>query len=628
MDTEDFTEEQKLYLQGFMSGSSLARAAQGLPDLSAALGARPAASALPGSVSGVVNGARGSEAKGSEAQPAFAAAGSPDALGLAAQDRVLAQGRKLTEQEAAKRARHPLDQWDDIVRHSAQARFPRGNDVLAFKYHGLFHTAPTQNSYMSRLRFPCGIVRSDQLRCVAHIAEHLAGGYAHVTTRANLQVREVRAEHGVQVLEMLHDFGILNRGAGADNIRNVTGSPTAGIDTRELIDTRALCREMNAYILNNREMYGLPRKFNIAFDGGGRVASLEDTNDVGFAAVQVLEGKATEPGVYFRLALGGITGHQDFARDTGFLFKPAECVQVAAAIVRVFIDEGDRTDRKKARLKYVLDRLGFEAFMDKVQAHAPFELRKLALDQCEPRPEVEREAHVGVHAQKQEGLFYLGVVLPVGRLEPEQMRLLAGLCERLGDRTIRLTAWQNLLISDVREADVEAVKGELEAMGLAWQASSVRANLIACTGNFGCKFALAATKTTALQIADYVEARLHLDAPLNVHVTGCPNSCAQHYIGDVGLMGVKVEVGDDMVDGYQIFVGGGFGKDAAIGRLVASDVVATDAPRVVENMLAAYLERREPGESFVQWARRHSDDELKGFFEAHQARRQAEALAV
>ncbi len=310
------------------------------------------------------------------------------------------------------------------------------------------------------------------------------------------------------------------------------------------------------------------------------------------------------------------------------MFKPSECVQVAAAIVRVFIDEGDRTDRKKARLKYVLDRLGFEAFMEKVQAYAPFELRRFALDECEPRPEIDREAHVGVHAQKQEGLFYVGVVLPVGKLEPAQLSALADLCERYGDRTVRLTAWQNLLISDVREADVQSVKSELEAMGLTWKASSVRANLIACTGNFGCKFALAATKSTALQIADYVESRLDLDTPLNVHVTGCPNSCAQHYIGDVGLMGVKVEVEDDMVDGYQIFVGGGFGKDAVIGRLMAEDVVATDAPRVVENMLATYLAHREPGESFVQWTRRHSDDELKSFFEAHQAQREAEAVAV
>jgi ferredoxin-nitrite reductase len=613
MNNQEFTEEQKLYLQGFMSGSSVARTAQGLPDLSAVLGralAPSAPAAAPVSA---------------PATPASAPAEHPDAQALAAQDRVIASGQKLTEQEAAKRAKHPLDQWDDIVLHSKEARFPKGTDALAFKYHGLFHVAPTQNSYMSRLRFPCGIVRSDQLRCVAHVAQELAGGYAHITTRANLQIREVKAEHGTAILDMFHEHGIVNRGSGADNIRNVTGSPAAGIDPHELIDTRALCKEMNSYILNNRDMYGLPRKFNISFDGGGRIAALEDTNDIGFQAVQVLEGKSVEPGIYFRLALGGITGHQDFARDTGFMFKAEECVPVAAAIVRVFIDEGDRTDRKKARLKYVLDRLGFEAFMEKVQAFVPFELRRFALSECEPRPEIDRVAHVGVHAQKQEGLFYIGVITPVGKLEPEQMRGLASLCDRYGSGSLRLTAWQSIVLPDIREADLEEVKSQLEAMGLFWKASQVRANLIACTGNFGCKFALAATKKTALEIADYVESKLELDTPLNVHVTGCPNSCAQHYIGDVGLMGVKVEVGDDMLDGYHIFVGGGFGKDAAIGRLVAPDVVAEDAPQVVENMLAAFMERRNAGETFVQWTKRHSDDELKSFFEAQ---REAQAVAV
>ena len=170
----------------------------------------------------------------------------------------------------------------------------------------------------------------------------------------------------------------------------------------------------------------------------------------------------------------------------------------------------------------------------------------------------DRLAHVGVHPQKQDGLFYVGVVLPVGKIEAAQMMALANLSEQYGSGTIRLTAWQNLLISDVLEENVEALKAELEDIGLHWSATNVRAGLVACTGNFGCKFALAATKTTAMEIAQYVEDRLQLDTPLNIHVTGCPNSCAQHYIGDVGLLGVKVEVGDDLVDGYHIFVGGGF----------------------------------------------------------------------
>src|SRR5205807_1138783 len=207
-----------------------------------------------------------------------------------------------------------------------------------------------------RLRNPNGIIDAPKLRTVAAIAEEFGGGYAHVTTRANLQVREIGAQHTLRILERLAEAGLTSRGAGADNIRNITGNPTAGIDPLELYDTRPLGLDLYHAILNHRELYGLPRKFNIAFDGGGGIASLEDTNDIGFSAVRVGPGKAMPEGVYFRVAVGGVTGHGDFARDLGVLVAPEQCVPVAVAIVRVFIDEGDRTDRKRARLKYALDR--------------------------------------------------------------------------------------------------------------------------------------------------------------------------------------------------------------------------------------------------------------------------------
>ena len=166
---------------------------------------------------------------------------------------------------------------------------------------------------MCRLRIPNGILTHWQLAGVADLAERYGGGYAHVTTRANLQIREIEARDAVALIEGLADLGITTKGSGADNIRNVTGSPTAGIDPQELIDTRPFARAWHHHILNHRELYGLPRKFNVAFDGGGAIPVLEDTNDIGFTAVTVREGAGVEPGVWFRLALGGITGHQDFA---------------------------------------------------------------------------------------------------------------------------------------------------------------------------------------------------------------------------------------------------------------------------------------------------------------------------
>src|SRR2546430_5150360 len=203
---------------------------------------------------------------------------------------------------------------------------------------------------MCRLRLPNGMLAHWQFAGVADLAERYGGGYAHVTTRANLQMREVEPKSAVAMVEAIQDLGLCSRGSGADNIRNVTGTPTAGIDPQELIDTRPYAREWHFHILNDRSLYGIPRKFNVGFDGGGIIPVLEDTNDIGFQAVEVKDGFGIEGDIWFRLMLGGITGHKDFARATGVVVRPGEATQVADAVVRVFIDHGDRTNRAKARL--------------------------------------------------------------------------------------------------------------------------------------------------------------------------------------------------------------------------------------------------------------------------------------
>ena len=606
---DEFTEEQKRYLEGFAAGTMLLTggAAGAAPTFAGALGLRPQ-DLTGGAAAGAGSSQRGPVPVG------------PEAIHFHAQDRIVAAGGKLCPEEVAKRRRFPLDVWDDIARHAKDNVPPKGTDVLAFKYHGLFWVAPAQEAFMSRLRFPGGIITSYQMRGVADLAERFGGGHADVTTRANLQIREIKPPDTVHLVEGLHELGIINRGSGADNIRNVTGSPTAGIDPQELIDTRPLTRELHHYILNHREMYGLPRKFNIAYDGGGAVSALEDTNDIGFAAVRVAEGKPVPAGVYFRLTLGGITGHKDFARDTGVMLTPAECLPVAAAVVRVFIDHGDRTDRKKARLKYLLDKWGLEKFLAEADKLLPAPMRRFPLEECKARPPVEKHGHIGVFPQKQPGLSYLGVALPVGRLTCEQMRELADISEKYGSRTLRLTVWQNLLISDIPNDRVDAALTDLAGLGLSCSTSNVRSGLVACTGAAGCKYALAHTKRHAIQLGDYLDKRLELDQPVNIHLTGCPHSCAQHYIGDIGCLGTKVAVGDvddpEMVEGYHVFVGGGYGATQGIAREVFRNVVADELPHVIEKMLRGYLERRNgESETFLDFVKRHETDELKEIFE-------------
>ncbi len=582
---EAFTEEQQLYLQGFAAGCAALQTS--LPNFADTLAA-----------------------SGQPVPPK----GPPDArsVHLAAQDRFLAAGKKLCPEEQAKRDKDPFQMWDEIVANGAAARFPKGTDVFLYKFHGLFHVAPAQNAFMCRLRFPGGLTNSHQFRGLADLVDRCAAGHIDVTTRANLQIREIGPEHAPEIITTLFDLGVISRGSGADNIRNVTGTPTAGIDPQELIDTQPLCKAMHHYILQHPEMYGLPRKFNIAFDGGGTISALADTNDIGFMAVKVEAGHGVPPGVYFRMELGGITGHKDFARDCGVLLRPDECVAVAAAVVRVFIEQGDRTDRKKARMKYVLDRLGLEEYLKQTEAMLGRKLLRFPIEKCVPRGPVLPAGHIGPHAQRQSGKFYVGVVLPVGRLTSEQMRGLAKIADVYGSGTIRLTVWQNLLLSDMEAKELPAVKEAIHALGLATDAHSVRAGLVACTGAAGCKYAAAHTKQQALSLANYLEGRIELDQSVNIHLTGCHHSCAQHYIGDIGLLATKVSVGEEMVEGYHVFVGGGYGDQREIGRQLLPSVAFTDLPPIVERLLSAWKEQRAtPEQTFRDWSKAMPLEELK-----------------
>jgi len=572
----DFASEQKRYLEGFVSGIHAGKLA------------------------------------GGAAKPAAEPTG-PDAPHLIAQDQTVARGGKLADQEKWKRAEHPFDAYQRLKAQAAKGEYPKPEDNFRWRYFGLFYVAPAQNSFMCRLRIPNGILTHWQFAGMADMAERRAGGYAHVTTRANLQIREITARNTIPVIEGIIELGLCSRGSGADNIRNVTGGATAGIDPQELADTRPLAREWHHHILNSRTLYGLPRKFNVAFDGGGVIPTLEETNDIAFQAVTVGEGAGVEPGLWWRIVLGGITGHRDLARPAGVFCRAEDCTPVAEAMIKVFIAKGDRTDRGKARLKYVLDSLGFDPFIRETEAVLGRTLARIPESAIAPRPPFDRTAHVGVRPQRQHGLNWIGVALPVGRLTADQMRGIARIAAVYGDGDIRLTVWQNLLISGVADAHVRPALEGIAALGLSTAATSLQAGLVACTGATGCKFAAAHTKEDALTIAAHVDARLVLDQPVNVHLTGCHHSCAQHYIGDIGLIGAKVPVNDDgdTVEGYDIVVGGGFADEARIGRVLWSGVKADDAPDRVERLLRAWQAKRSgPTETFSAFANRLDDSAL------------------
>ena len=518
---------------------------------------------------------------------------------------------ELCKEERWKHEQDPLDVWDKLIAHADDNRAPAPDDNFRFKFHGLFYVAPAQDSFMLRLRLPGGMVTAQQMRGLASMAEEWGSGRADITTRANLQIREFQPKNIVRVLEKVDALGMTSRGAGADNIRNITASPITGIDPTELYDVAPLAEALHYYILNSRDMYGLPRKFNVAFDNGGAISVVADTNDIGFIAARVGEGHDVPAGVYFRVLLCGITGHKQFAENCGLLLRPEQTVAAAAAMIRVFNENGDRTDRKKARLKYLVDRWGVEKFLAETEKRLAFPLIRFPAENCEPRHAIDRTGHIGIHAQRQPGLNYIGIAVPVGRLPVKQMRALADAADRFGSGELRLTVWQNLLIPNIPSERIDGALAAIRAAALDCTAGTVMRGTVACTGNRGCRYSATDTKSHAVELANRLDARFKIEHPVNLHVTGCPHSCAQHYIGDIGLLGTKIS--DE--EGYQVVIGGGCDQDKGLARELIRAIPFRELPPVMERLFSAYTERRHADESFLEFSRRHSIEELKSFCE-------------
>ncbi len=517
----------------------------------------------------------------------------------------------LCREEVIKYEQHGLDCYDAIMANAETNSFPADGDIFRYKFHGLFFVTPAQESFMLRCRVAGGALSSDQFRGLAEIAADWGPGHTDLTTRANLQIREIMPKHCADILMKLADLGLTSQGAGADNVRNITATPTTGFDPGELIDVLPYARAIHHYILKNRDLYGLPRKFNISYDSGGAISTCTDTNDIGFYAVKVGPNEqGIVPGIYFRMQLCGITGHKQFATDCGVLLTPAETIPAAAALMRVFIENGDRTNRKKARLKYLVDDWGIPKILEETAKKMTFALRHFPLELCEPSTPKSKHGHLGIH-QQSDGKHYIGVLTLVGRMSVAQMHALADIADEFGRGEIRLTVWQNLIIPGIDEENLQATITAIQAAGLDHRNNTLTGGLIACTGSQGCKFAAADTKSQAIFLGNHLSSKMILDHPVNIHLTGCQNSCAQHYIGDIGMMGTRVKVEDgSTVDGYNIVLGGGVDDTQAIAREIWKSVRADEMPALIEQILVVYLRDRNEDESFSQFANRHTPNQL------------------
>jgi sulfite reductase (ferredoxin) len=466
--------------------------------------------------------------------------------------------------------------------------------------------------FMVRIRIPNGLLRSDQVRAVADIAERHARGVADITVRQNFQLHWVTLESLPEVLESLWRAGLTTTGACGDVARNITGCPVAGLDAEEIVDASPLALAIDRELGGVAEFYNLPRKFKISITGCKSWCSYPEINDVALTASTRKRRGAIETGFSLRVGGGLSTDPHIALRLTAFV-QWDQVVPVARGVAEIFrASQILRQSRDKARLKFLFLQQGWtaESFLEELERQIGF-----SLDPAEPEDapaDIHRD-HVGIHAQKQDGLVYVGASVLRGRITPQQLRTTANLADRHADGYLRTTTKQNLLIVNVPRRDAAKVAHELEVAALPVQASVFARGTVACTGSEFCKLALTETKGFARWLTHELEERLpNFQEQLRLNITGCPNSCGQHWVADIGIEGKKIKVDGRMVDAYYFCIGGSVGQFASIARPVGYRCAASDVPDAIERLLAGFSERGESGENLRQFLARHSNEDLRG----------------
>jgi sulfite reductase (ferredoxin) len=465
--------------------------------------------------------------------------------------------------------------------------------------------------FMVRIRIPNGLLRSGQARTIADLAERHARGVADITVRQNVQLHWVTIESLPEVLETLWRVGLTTTGACGDVARTITGCPLAGLDAHEFCDASPLAVEVDRQLGGNSEFYNLPRKFKISITGCRSWCSYPEINDVGLTPVIRKRLTGVETGFSLRVG-GGLSTDPHIGVRLNAFVAWNQVVPVVRGVAEVFRHaEILRQNRERARLKFLFLQHGWTAdnFLNELHSQLGFQL-----DSAEPEElpaDVHRD-HVGIHAQKQPGFSYIGANVLRGRITPQQLHTAADLSDRYADGHLRNTIMQNLLVVNVPNQHAPAVAGELTDVGLPVQASAFARGTIACTGSEFCKLALTETKSFARWLTEELDQRLPgFQEQLKLHITGCPNSCGQHWIADIGIEGKKIKSNGRMVDAYYFCVGGSVGQFASIARPVGYRCSATEVPDAIERVLRDFNEQRSPGENLRRFFARQSNEQIR-----------------
>jgi len=452
------------------------------------------------------------------------------------------------------------------------------------KWVGVFYRPVTPGKFMMRLRVPNGIISGEQMRVLGEIVQRYGDdGNADITTRQNLQLRGIRIEDIPDIFQRLKSVGMTSVQSGMDNVRNITGSPMAGLDADELIDTRELVQKVQDMITNcgqgNYQFTNLPRKFNIAIEGGRDNSVHAEINDIAFVPAY----KEGELG--FNVVVGGFFSAKrcEAAIPMNVWVRPnQEVVDLCRGILEVYRDNGLRANRQKSRLMWLIDEWGIEEFRTRVANHLGYPLATAAEKDA---IDWEKRDHLGVFPQKQEGLSYIGLCVPVGRLFADDMFDLARIAEVYGSGELRLTVEQNVIIPNIPAENMATLLTEPLLAKFTPNPTPLQRALVSCTGAQFCNFALIETKNKAVDLIRQLDAELNIPRGVRMHWTGCPNSCGQPQVADIGLMGTKARKDGKTVEGVDLYMGGKVGKDAHLGSCVQKGIPCEDLKSVLTSIL-------------------------------------------
>jgi sulfite reductase (ferredoxin) len=542
---------------------------------------------------------------------------------------------KETKAQRAERLKHEKNPWGSIEEIRSFARNGRSSIPAEwstyFRWWGIYTQGDgvgvtggsggegkATDYFMMRVGIPNGILRADQARALAGIARRHGRNLADITVRQNIQFHWLTIESIPEVMEALDAVGLSPKGACGDVVRNVTGCPLAGIAHDEIIDASPLAIEVSRALQANNDFYNLPRKFKISITGCAVWCSYPEINDIGLTAIRRGPEPDSQIGYSVRVG-GGLSNEPHLGVRLNAFVRPNQAPAVVRAIAEIFRDQqGLRESRDRARLKYLFMKEGWTAgrFLDEIQNRIGYKLDP-AVDETVP-DDILRD-HSGIHPQKQFGLSYVGASVLRGRLTGDQLAAAADLAERFGSgaaaengAALRLTVMQNLLFLNIPTARAGEFAGELEQLGLHVEGSAFWSGGIACTGTEFCKLAITETKGFLRWLVDEMEERLpQFDQQLRLHVTGCPNSCGQHWIADIGLEGKKVKHEGHLTDAYYFCLGGSVGQHAATARPVGFRTPAPLVPEAIERLLRKYLAERDPRENLRAWFARNSDADLR-----------------